>query len=185
MRTAGTYMQVLLLALVLLAAGCSEPDADSAPPATSRVLDCANQIDILDEPPADWRTVLDVIALPQSRVLQRGSLDEETGRRFSKFGLVIRADEQFTITVVEGARPNALIGWNNGTTNDPVHSIAVPGCSGLCETDWQPDCPLGESGAWVAYPGGVWTEQPTCLAIEIAAGDRVVTTELPIGTECT
>lgn len=135
--------------------------------------------------PADWRTVLDVISLPQSRVLQRGSLDEETGRRFSKFGLVIRADEQFMITVVEGARPNALIGWSNGTTNEPVQSIVVPGCSGLCETDWQPDCPLGESGAWVVYPGGVWTEERTCLAIEIAAGDRVVTAELPIGTECT
>lgn len=166
----------------LSVAACSSPSSEDEA-VSSRVFDCSNQIDILDEPPEDWRTVLGVIALPDDRLLQRGRVDEELGRGFSKFGLVLRADQALTITVTGASRPNALIGWNNGL-EEPVTSIEINGCSGLCETDYQPGCPQGESGEWIAYPGGVWTADPACIAIEIVAGDRTAIAELPIGAEC-
>lgn len=172
-----------VVVLALSAVACSDsaaPDKDRS----FRVFDCANPIDILDEPPDDWTPILDVIALPGDRVLQRGRFDDEIGRSFSKFGLVIRADRAFSLSVAEASQPNALMGWNTGS-DVPVTSIDITGYSGVCETDSQPNCPLGETGEWVAYPGGVWTIDPARIAVEIAVDEQTTTVELPIGVACT
>jgi hypothetical protein len=148
------------------------------------LFDCANPIAILHEPPEGWLPVFDVIALPGEPILQRGRFDDELGRSFSKFGLVIRADQALTLIIAKVSRPNALMGWNDGL-GSPVEAIEIAGCSGTCLTDYQPNCPLGESGNWVAYPGGVWTIDAACIEIEIETADQAATAELPIGVECT
>lgn len=171
----------LVVLMVSSIAACSDPtvppEDEALPPL---IFDCTNPIEILDAP--RWPTLLDVIALPTDAVLQRGRFDDDLRRRFSKFGLVIRADQALTITVAEASRPNALIGWNNAP-DKPVTTIEIGGCSGLCETDNQ-NCTPGESGEWIAYPGGVWTTDPACIVIEIETGGRAATAELPIGVEC-
>ena len=73
------------------------------------------------------------------------------------------------------------MGWNLGS-NPPVVAIDIPGCSGICAGDDEPNCPLGESGNWIAYPGGVWTIDSAC--IEIATDGETTLVELPIGLEC-
>lgn len=72
-----------------------------------------------------------------------------------------------------------------GTDNsEPGTSIEVAGCPGVCELQDQPDCPLGESGEWVVYPGGVWTTDAACISIEIITDQRTAVAQLPVGTEC-
>lgn len=175
----------MFVAVVLLAvatAGCTWSPAPTAE-LSYQAFNCADPIDILDEPPDGWLPVLDVIALPDDSILEWGSLDDEVGRTFSKVGLVIRADEPLTMSIADASLPNAVMGWNDGSTAPGV-AIEIPGCSGTCATDHQPNCPLGESGKWIVYPGGVWTIEPACVQIEIAAGKRSTTAELPIGVEC-
>lgn len=147
-----------------------------------RIFDCMGAIDILDAPPDRWSPVLDVIAVPDE-VLQRGRFDEEMGRRFSKFGLVIRADRAFVFSVAESSQPNVLMGWGTGA-GLPVPSIEFTGCSGVCETDFQPNCPLGESGQWVVYAGGLWTTDAACIDVEVVADEQTATARLPVGVEC-
>lgn len=184
-RTVRAALLAVAVIAMVACSGQSDPGPEPEPEATSvRDLDCSNQIDILDEPPPEWRTVLDVIALPQHSPLQRGRTDEESGRRFTKFGLVIRADRAFSITVAHASSPNAVIDWNGGSAKQPVQSIEIGGCSGRCETDWQPDCPLGQEGRWIAYPGGVWTTEPACVTVEIDVDGEVATADLPIGVAC-
>lgn len=95
----------------------------------------------------------------------------------------MRARQSFTISVRAESRPNAPIGWGTDS-QDPSTSIEVAGCPGICEFD-QPSCPLGESGEWVPYPGGVWTVDAACISIEIVKDEETVIAQLPIGVECT
>ncbi len=176
---------VLAFAATLGVLGCAASNTEQSEHLASSALafDCANPIDILDEPPNGWLAVGDVVALPGDRSLQRGRYDSELGRSFSKFGLVMRADRAFSVTVAVESQPNALIGWGTDSRT-PATSIEVTGCAGLCETDWQPNCPLGASGEWVVYPGGVWTIEPACISIEIVTDAETVTAQLPIGKQC-
>ncbi|MGF1597930.1 MAG: hypothetical protein ACFCVK_13520 [Acidimicrobiales bacterium] len=165
-------------ALAVVAKACSEATAPAEE--LAHQFDCANPIDILHEPPDGWPAVLDVIALPDDPVLERSRFDDDIGRSFSKFGLVIRAGVSFTLSIAESSQPNASRGWNQGSTA-PVLAIEIPGCPCTCASDVQPNCPLGESGEWIGYPGGVWTIDPACTEIEIATGSRTTTAKLPIG----
>ena len=174
---------IVVIVLALSSVACSDSsEADEGQSAIS--LDCANPIDILDAPPPGWTSVLDVIALPEDQILQRGRFDDQIGRWFSKFGLVIRADRTFTVSVAQASQANAVMSWNSGS-GAPVASIDITSCSGVCQTDFQPNCPLGESGEWVVYPGGVWTIEPDCIALEIAVDGQTATARLPIGVQCT
>jgi hypothetical protein len=65
-----------------------------------------------------------------------------------------------------------------------VPSIEFSGSSGVCETDFQPNCPLGEAGQWVVYAGGVWTTDAACTGLEVVVDDQTVEARLPIGVEC-
>lgn len=87
------------------------------------------------------------------------------------------------MSIAEASQPNALMGWNHGLAA-PVLAIEIPGCSGTCGTEFQPSCPLGEAGEWIAYPGGMWTIEPACIEIQIATENRTTIAELPIGAEC-
>lgn len=173
----------ILVVLTVLMVGASCSGTTDAPPEAAAVFDCANPIEVLDAPPADWSTVLDVIALPDDPVLERGRLDEETGRRFTKFGLVIRADEALTVRMAATSPPDAVMGWGVGS-GAPVPSIRIDGCSGRCPSGHQPACPFGDSADWVVYPGGIWTQEPACVEMAIEVGDDKAVTRLPIGIEC-
>ncbi|NOX31634.1 MAG: hypothetical protein GXP35_16550 [Actinobacteria bacterium] len=180
--------RALLVTLVaaLGVIGCADSDAGQPEDLTSSVapFQCADPIDIMDKPPDGWIRVADAVALPAARSLQRGRYDDELGRSFSKFGLVMRADRAFSIRVAIESQPNALIGWGTDS-REPATSISVSGCPGRCEVSWQPNCPLGALGEWVVYPGGIWTIEPACIKLEITVGAETVTTQLPIGEECT
>jgi len=178
---------LVILAAALGVIGCAGSDAGQPEDlvGSTTPFQCADPIDIMDEPPDGWLRVADVVAFPAIRSLQRGRYDDELGRSFSKFGLVMRADRAFSIRVAVESQPNALIGWGTDS-REPATSIDVSGCPGRCKLEGQPNCPLGAVGEWVVYPGGVWTIEPGCIKLEITVGAETdtVTAQLPIGEEC-
>lgn len=174
---------VLAVALTSISGACSAVST-SDDDRSVRLFDCLNPIDISDGPPDGYTPILDVVALPSDRVLQRGRFDDKIGRTFSKFGLVLRADRAFTLNLAEASQPNALMGWG-AAADPPVASLDFTGCSGVCRTDNQPNCPLGESGDWVVFPGGVWTVDPACIVLEVIVDGEIDAHRLPVGVECT
>ncbi len=175
-------MVVAVAALGLV--GCSDSVGSDDGRDPIPTLNCVNPIDIMDEPPDGWYTVVDVVAFQDVDSHQLGRFDAETGRRFSKFGLVLRADAAFVLKVAEASRPNAVLDWHTLEEADPSTAIAIDGCAGVCEFELQPGCPLGETGEWVVYPGGVWTVEPACIELEITTDRASETVRLPIGVTC-
>lgn len=166
-------LRLITTAMAVLAAGgvaCSSPAGPDEEPVFS-AFDCAGQIDALEAPPDDWSLVLDVIAFPADSLLQRGRFDDEIGRRFSKFGLVIRSDSPLTLRIADASSPNAVMGWGVGSS-EPVAAIDIDGCS------------AARSEEWVVYAGGVWTVDPECIEIEVSTAGEQVSVGLPIGVAC-
>lgn len=171
-----------VVALLLIGSACSNAPATGAEQ-SFELFDCEGPIDILDQPPDGWSPILDVMAVPDDNDNTPGRFDAEVGRWFSKFGLVIRADQAFTINVADASQPNALMGWNR-ISNTPVAAIDIPGCPGVCETD-NLNCSPGETGEWIAYPGGFWTLEPACVSLEITSAEQTASHQLSTGAECT
>ena len=149
---------------------------------------CDGPIAVVDQLPDDYYPVSDVVAFPSDDELQRGGLgldnDPGSARSFSKFGLFVRAGADFQIHVAGDSQANALIGWSNVGLPGPVSSIAVDGCPGSCESTGQPECPAGVTGQWAAYPGGIWTLEPSCVSLVILTADTTSTVKLPVGERC-
>lgn len=164
---------LMATAIAVFAAGgvaCSSPGGSDDEPVLT-AFDCAGQIDALEAPPDDWSVVLDVIAFPTDSPLQRGRFDDELGRRFSKFGLVIRSDAALTLRISDESSPNAIMGWGVGSS-EPVAAIEIGGCLAAMSKEW------------VVYAGGIWTVDPGCIGVEVSTADEQTSVALPIGVAC-
>lgn len=120
---------LIATAIAVLASGgaaCSSPGGSDDEPGFT-AFDCAGQIDALEAPPDDWSLVLDVIAFPADSLLPRGRFDDDLGRHFSTFGLVIRSDAARTLRVADESSPNAVMGWGIGSS-EPVEALEIGGC---------------------------------------------------------
>ena len=175
MRGRGVTAALGLLALV----GCSTTTApDAAPPSTAgrsvataevTTLTCAAAID--GDPPPDYATVLDVVALPTGRVLGAyDSGDPTAPALFAKTGLVVRAHASFELEVGQQT-DDASIGWGNVSFR-PSRRFVVPGCPDTYGT------------GWLAYPGGYWADQPLCLPISVRSESREQQVHIGVGTGC-
>jgi len=184
----------LTAAAVLLLCGCSGTSAPSAasttsssPPTSSEPgvtsptvpvlasLACSDPIDG-GPPPADWQTVLGVVALPASppsRALQAfDSGDPTVPALFAKTGLLVRAGQAFELEVPTERDNPVAIGWGNALRFRPSARFAVPAC---------PDT-LGTG--WLAYPGGYWVDVRQCLPLTVRAAGREQQVHIGIGTPC-
>ena len=89
-------LTALVCSVGVLLAGCI---GDQAEPPITMTLDCAATIDLLDTPPDSYLPVLDAVALPGPETPHsRGRIDIESGLRFAKTGLLVRAGMASTIT---------------------------------------------------------------------------------------
>lgn len=157
------------------APSATEPVSTPTPPVVSRspeaaVMPCSDPIEALDALPEAYKPILDVVALPRQETHQRGRTDPETGFVFSKMGLVVRVGAAFRIEVAPTSRDNARISWDNTGSIDPVLTLEVENCSG--------------PRTWIVYPGGIWTRDPSCVALLITAGPATEEIDLPIGAPC-
>jgi hypothetical protein len=167
------WLKLVRTALAILIAGatsCSRP-AESNEELSFSTFDCWGPIDAVEAPPDDWSIVLDVIAFPENSPLQRGRFDDEIGRHFSKFGLVIRSGSPLQLRIGDTSYPNAVMGWGVGSS-EPVGAIDIEGCQASRSEDW------------VVYAGGVWTVDPACVEIEVSTSNETLSVDLPIGIAC-
>jgi hypothetical protein len=156
------------------AVSAARPVASPAVPALAR-LTCQGSIDG-GPVPADWRTVLGVVALPTSpasRALQAfDSGDSTAPGLFAKTGLLVRAGHEFELEVPADRGNRLGIGWGNALAFRPSTRFAVP------------SCPDAFATGWVSYPGGYWADRPLCLPLTVRAGGREQQVRIGIGTPC-
>ena len=161
---------------VFALAGCFN-EADPPRDMSSADLDCAALIDKIAAPPEGYQSVLGVIALPDPDTQhQLGRTDPNSGLRFAKMGLLVRAgEEEALITVDPGQAAKIRIGWGTVAAGDPpspppVEQLVVP----RCQSD----------SVWVVYAGGIWVGEPACVGLTVSTGDRSESISLPIATVC-
>ncbi len=155
-------LTVLVCSVSVLLAGCA---GDKAEPPITMELDCRAVIDLLDTPPDSYVPVLDAVALPGPETPHNiGRIDIESGLRFAKTGLLVRAGVASTITVTDSDR---RIGW--GST-EIARRIEIPACVGAAE--------------WLVYAGGFWVPDPACMTLTVETEDGSDKISFPIDTPC-
>ncbi|MFC6017471.1 hypothetical protein ACFP2T_14805 [Plantactinospora solaniradicis] len=182
----------ILVAIGLLAAGCSGPGPAGPTPTASRgagpatstaapggtatgsvpagaaVVSCGHIIDRLDAPPADRTVLADAVAMWTEILRPRTTGDTDPARLFAKTGLVVRADSVVDLSVPAASTGRPWIGW--GSPARPARQLRLPGCP-------------GESG-WVVFAGGFWLDEPACVPLTVRSGGRVERARVRIGVDC-
>jgi hypothetical protein len=139
-------------------------------PPSSDALRCGDAIDVMNAPPSDRTVVLGVIALPTTRVLQ-ASPSGSAPRLFAKDGLVVRVGARVVLRIGDAWVEHARIAWGNpGTASDQVR-VAPTDCTGA-------------ASRWVAFAGGYYVDEPTCLPIVVESGATRQVVYIPVGAAC-
>lgn len=176
----------LAVGLAGLLASCTSAQRGAADVAGS--FNCVNPVAVYDELPDGWAISARVAAFPVVDVHQRGRTMSgiEGGPRlaFSKIPIAIKADQALRIEISPKSPANVLLDWRI-IANEPVSSIDVRGCEGVCRFDNQPECPLGETGDWVVYTGGMWSAEPACASVRVVTETESKTVRFPLGVACT
>jgi hypothetical protein len=144
----------------------------------SSVLTCGNYIDT-HPPPASFRVVLGVVALPASPnypALQTARTGDgnHPRRLFAKTGLIIKAKTSFEIIVppqIAAPMAHLGIGWG-GAPSAPSQRIVVSNCA------------QAGSSEWLAYPGGYWLDYPTCAPLIVKTDGKEQQVHIGLGTPC-
>jgi len=158
--------RALAACLVLAAGSCS---GDSGDPSGSR-LDCADPIDTLDAPPADYAVFGDAVAMLTSdtydTALQTSrSGDEDASRRlFAKTGLLVRNGAK-----AELSSEQAWFDWGNTGTTEPTRTLET-----ACE---------GE-GEWIVFPGGCLVADPACVSVTVRVEGVELQYTMGVGAPC-
>jgi len=182
-RPWNTLVCSALLTTVLLA-GCSAGETQKmvSPPAAPEestavtaggdplVVDCDAFIDLTDELPSEYESVLDAVALPTShsatRALQASQQAGTQGEAyFAKTGLLVRPDVAVRIEVVDPS-PTGLIGW--GST-EFSRSLSISGCSG---------------DKWMAFAGGFLVPEPQCVKLLVTTQNGRESVLVGVGAPC-
>jgi hypothetical protein len=184
---------LMLLSGIVATTGC---DRSEATPGKRAALDgadllpqlqCGNPIDILTELPPNYREIAGELGLPEANLMRRtihsnadapGSMNG-----FTKFGLIVRTNGEFSLRVSRASEGKALLQWGDADTVGPVPALSVMDCSSSCNAS-QPACKGTKEGDWLVFPGGVWTSESQCLEIVISTRDGEHVAKLPIGIAC-
>jgi hypothetical protein len=145
----------------------------TAAPETAE-LRCQDAIDTPASPPEGFTPVLDVVALPAGSgpsgflEVRPSGEDDPRMRLFAKTGLVVRAGSHFALRVAGEGAPGAWIGW--GSPGRPVTRLTVDGC--------------GDGRGWLAFAGGYWVTDPTCVPLIVDTGGRQQRFDVGVGAAC-
>lgn len=150
--------------------GGGEP---SSVPSGVAELSCAASIDARPHPPANYRVVVQNVAVPTAPVLQANASGETDPavRLFAKWGLVVRTGAAIDLQVAPGWEDRALIGW--GRQRVPTVSVHVPACPG----------PSAQA-QWLGFAGGTWVAQPACVPLIVRSHGQEARVHLGIGVAC-
>lgn len=134
---------------------------------------CAVAVDAMREPPAGYRIVGEDVAVPDREVLQADESGEPdpVARLFAKWGLVVRAGAVVDLRVAPEWEDRARVGWGNPA--EPAVSVQVRACAAD-----------DDQSQWLAFVGGTWVTQPTCLPLTIRSQGRTAQVRLGIGVPC-
>jgi len=185
-RSSRLAVAALAVGLAGLLASCASVQRRAVDVPVS--FNCVNPVAVYDELPDGWAIYAGVAAFPVVDVHQRGRAMSgiEGGPRlvFSKIPIAIRADHSLGIEVSPNSGVSVRLDWGI-SANVPASSIDVRGCEGVCHFDNQPECPLGETGDWVVYPGGMWSAEPACVSVRVMTETEAKTVRFPLGVGCT
>lgn len=156
-----------VLTLILLASSCTAQIEGN--PTTFDSLSCTDAIDHLSEIPDGFVEVSGVLALATSRPWTIGDRTRVDGEvfHFAKSGLLVRSLESSVIS--SEVSSSVLIEWGE-SMREPVHEIRVPACEGEDE--------------WLAFAGGAWVAEASCVNMSVNVGGRVESVAVPIGDSC-
>lgn len=178
----------LVCCLLVTSAACTAEDAgQDVPPATSpaatgttpssqagdRVVPCSAAVDALREPPDGYRIVGEDVAVPDREVLgvHESEKPDPAARLFAKWGLVVRVGAVVDLGVGPGWEDRARVGW--GRPAEPAVSVQVRDCAAD-----------DDQAQWLAFAGGTWVAQPTCLPLTIRSQGQTSQVRLGIGVAC-
>ena len=159
----------------------TSPDAPAAPSSTATVtaragataFSCDNPIGQLVAPVRPQRVVLAAVALDTSHSLQAQDAGGTAPHRlFAKTALMVHVGSAAEIDVPARWAGRASVAWGNHAPQW-TGQLVIPACPSN-----------GPGGDWLVYPGGVSVDQPSCVPLEVHAGDAVVTVRLSIGAPC-
>jgi hypothetical protein len=169
---------------LLLTAVCScEPAAPPPEPSPGSyaltTLPCEDAIGSTATPGPDMSTVFDRVALPTGRALQaEPSRDPDPAAKlFAKSGLLIKRDVAFDLIVPNDWAGRLTIGW--GSPGKRSAHVRVTGCRPTEKIN-----PLRDSDPWVAYAGGYWVNQPSCVQVTVKTDQAEKTVRIGVGAAC-
>ena len=158
-------VRVLLIVVSLTAIACGGDGVRS--PAT--VLDCINGYD--DAPiPAGSSLVLDAVALPTDRALQVVE-SGQAGLLWSKHGLIVASGKDIELRVADEWRGRFGFSWGR-PSGDVVERIRAPSC--VSRT----------ARPWLAFTGGFFVTEPSCVAVIVSVGGAKERVEIGVGAPC-
>jgi len=175
-------------ALLLLIAACSGPSSPAgttpSPTGTSSPASSADSGTSLDcnpigdtPPPADRLVVLGSVALPNPALAPALGTSRDPNPTspvttfFAKDGLGVAPGIGWRIVVPPESAGHLRIGW--GSPAVPGLSVGpAVGCRGQTSTGW----------LW--YPGGYWTDEPSCYAVVIEVGSQRQQVHVGVGAPC-
>jgi hypothetical protein len=176
-----TWLAISVLAMIIT--GCvSTSTASPTPTDAVSVLGCQDVIASEATPPSGSSIVLDSVALPTGRALQASPTGDSNPNEklFAKDGLLIRRGAAFDLVVPEAWRGRLAVSW--GSLDKPTSHLRIPGC--------RPTTRMPSSGRWVlsddwlAYPGGYWVPQASCVSLVVRAGQTERTVQIGVGAPC-
>ncbi len=92
---------------------------------------------------------------------------------FQKVWIALKTETGMTINVPPAMQDSMRIGWSNDGYRLATE-LKVPGCESN---------PAGAQ--WVAYPGGFWLKEASCVPLTITTSTATQTIHVPIGKSCT
>lgn len=161
----------MLQGITRILRGPPSENSNGAGPPSVAVMPCRGGIERVGTVPADFEVILDVLALPSTGLERSERTDPGTGLTFSEMRLLVRTGASFRLDVAPGAAEDARIHWDSTGTLDPVSTMVTDDCT--------------FDGEWLAYSGGVWTRDPSCVRLVISMGSARDVVDLPIGEPCT
>jgi hypothetical protein len=144
-----------------------------APSSAHARLSCSDPIAAMPAPTSPHSPILDVVALDTTSTLQVNAGSDEPHRLFAKTGLLVHVGRASTLTLPADWEGRASIAWGNHES-EWTASLQIPACRPSTSADDQ----------WLAFPGGFSVDVPSCVPLEVRAGNDLDTVNISVGARC-
>jgi hypothetical protein len=135
------------------------------------IVACEQRINSSEQPSRDVDVVLDVVALPTSKVykraLQTSTYRGDGPRLFAKTGLEVRTGSHVEISAAPDSEGRLWFNWGNAGT--PSARVVVDRCASTSSSE-----------TWIAFAGGYYVDEPGCFPVRIT-DDAGHTKDVSIG----